>query len=45
VETSLRMRRERPDMDFVNVAGLRPLPDAGRAGGGPALDRFLNAIP
>ncbi|WP_237216816.1 alpha/beta fold hydrolase [Falsiroseomonas oryziterrae] len=44
-ETAARMRRERPDMTFVNVprCGHSPMLDEPQVV--PALDRFLHAIP
>jgi pimeloyl-ACP methyl ester carboxylesterase len=44
-ETAARMRRERPDMAFVNVAGSGHAPTLEEAVVVPALDRFLHAIP
>jgi pimeloyl-ACP methyl ester carboxylesterase len=44
-EVAARMRRERPDMHFVNVAGSGHTPTLEEPVMIPALDRFLNAIP
>jgi len=44
-ETAARMRRERPDMGFVNVAACGHCPSLEEAVVVPALDRFLDAIP
>jgi len=44
-ETAARMRRERPDMDFVNVPRCGHCPTLDEAQVVPALDRFLHAIP
>jgi pimeloyl-ACP methyl ester carboxylesterase len=44
-ETAARMRRERPDMAFVNVAGSGHSPSLEEAVVVPQLDRFLNGIP
>ena len=44
-ETAARMRQERPDMVFVNVAECGHSPSLEEAVVVPALDRFLDAIP
>ena len=44
-DTAARMRRERPDMGFVNVAECGHCPSLEEAVVVPALDRFLDAIP
>ncbi len=44
-ETAARMRRERPDMAFVNVPRCGHSPSLDEALVVPPLDRFLNAIP
>ena len=44
-DTAARMRRERPDMDFVNVASCGHCPSLEEPVVVPALDRFLHAIP
>lgn len=44
-ETASRMRRERPDMAFANLAEAGHAPTLDEAPIVPALDRFLHAIP
>ena len=44
-ETAQRMRRERPDMAFVNVPGSGHCPTLGEPVVIAALDRFLDGIP
>jgi pimeloyl-ACP methyl ester carboxylesterase len=43
-ETAARMRRERPDMEFVNVAGCGHCPSLEESVVVPMLDDFLDAI-
>jgi pimeloyl-ACP methyl ester carboxylesterase len=44
-ETALRMRRERPDMVFVNLPGSGHAPTLEEPQVVPPLDRFLESIP
>lgn len=44
-DTAQRMRRERPDMEFVNVPGSGHCPTLAEPQVVPALDRFLHGIP